>query len=61
MEWMAALMLGEYSQVIAQALNTWYTNHLEQKRLKSIFSNFARHWKNRVSTIFLFMQFYVIE
>jgi len=48
---MSILILGEYLQEIAQAWNTWNTwksNLLEQKRLRCILSNIARHWKTRV-------------
>ena len=45
-------MLRDCMQVIAQAWNTWKCNVLEEKRLRSILAKVARHWKNRVSTMF---------
>ena len=49
------------AQVIAQAWNTWKSNLLEEKRLRSILAKVARHWKNRVSTHVLFMHQYLVH
>ena len=49
------------AQVIAQAWDTWKSNLLEQKRLRSILAKVARHWKNRVSTHILFMHQYLVH
>ena len=48
-------------QVIAQAWNTWQSNHLEHKRLASILAKVAFRWMNGVSTRVLFMHQYFVR
>ncbi len=41
------------NRAIAQAWNNWYSNLLEQKRLRSILAKVSLRWKNRVRTMFI--------
>ena len=47
---MYKILIHEHLQVIAQSWNTWYTNYLEQKRLRSLLLLVTRHWTNRAIT-----------